>query len=55
MIWVIPSFALGVFVGWWASGYAIRKAQALRRDLADELRSPVDLEPCEFSHDWSVR
>lgn len=45
----------GYLIGGWASRVQIRNREAARRDLAAELRSPVDLEPCEFSHDWSVR
>lgn len=45
----------GYLVGGAAARNAVRKREASRRDLAAELRSPVDLEPCEFSAHWQVR
>lgn len=51
----LAAVALGIILGGSYSIRQINKREALRRDLAAELRSPVDLEPCEFSHDWSVR
>lgn len=51
----LSGLAFGALIGATATRYRIRQRQAARRDLAAELRSPVDLEPCEFSHDWSVR
>lgn len=55
MIWAAISFLAGIAVGWTAARYRVVKRQSDRRDLSFELRSPVDLEPCEFSHGWEVR
>ena len=61
--WADLAFALLPFAAGMV-GYAIgranaidqvRQRQAANRDLASELRAPVDLEPCEFSGFWQER
>lgn len=49
------TFAAGIAVERAASRNRIGKRKAANRDLAAELRAPVDLEPCEFSAHWRVR
>mgnify|MGYP001241875509 CR=1 FL=1 len=45
----------GALIGAAATRYRIRQRQAARRDLAMQCRSPVDLEPTEFSYGWEWR
>lgn len=61
--WADLAFALLPFAAGMV-GYAIGRAtafdqvgkrKAANRDLAAELRAPVDLEPCEFSGFWRER
>lgn len=54
MTWAALSFALGAYVGWAAAFIAIRQREAARRDLAAELRRPVDLCRTEISHGREV-
>lgn len=51
----LVSGVAGYLLGGAAARRQIGKREAARRDLAAELRSHVDLEQCEFSHDWRVR
>lgn len=46
---------VGYALGRATSRDAVLKRQAANRDLAAELRSAVDLEPCEFTAHWQVR
>ena len=46
------TFLLGIVIGRAATLNGIRHRQSVRRDLAAELRRPVDLERCEFSEFW---
>ncbi|WP_379069249.1 hypothetical protein ACHMW4_04200 [Mesorhizobium sp. UC22_110] len=46
---------VGYALGRAASRNRIAQRQAAKRDLAAELRSAVDLEPCEFTAHWQVR
>lgn len=49
------TFAAGIALGRAAASDAVLKRQAANRDLAAQLRAPVDLEPCEFTSHWQVR
>lgn len=49
------TFAAGIALERAASRNRVAQRQAANRDLAAELRSAVDLEPCEFTAHWQVR
>lgn len=51
----LVAFAVGLLVAWAAARYRVSQRQAANRDLASELRTPLDLEPCEFTAHWQVR
>lgn len=46
---------VGYALGRAATVNQIGKRQAANRDLASQLRAPVDLEPCEFTGFWRER
>lgn len=46
--------SFGALIGAAATSYRIVKRQAARRDLAMQLRSPLDLAPADFAREeWS--
>ncbi|WP_144378489.1 hypothetical protein [Mesorhizobium amorphae] len=51
----LVAFAVGLLVAGAAARHRILKRKAAGIDLAMELRSPDDLEPCEFTAHWQVR
>ena len=51
----LSGLSFGALIGAAATRYRIRQRQAAGRDLAMQRRSPVDLEPTEFSYGWEWR
>ena len=51
----LSAVAFGILIGGAVTRYRVGKRQSSRRDLAAQLRSPIDLEPCEFTGFWRER
>lgn len=54
LLW-LASVVIAFGAGWTGARNRVDQRQAARRELAFELRSPLDLEPCEFSLSWEAQ